>query len=287
MELITFKIKPLSSFSTVPKGDTIFGHIVLYDFLNGGKVFANYLQDKPNLIVSDMMPYGYVYKPMLPLRYFQSPNEDEVDKKEIRKRKFITIENLQNGNLHLCEKVDFEKNFTTIRNSINRTTFTTGGDDFSPYGEVETLYFKELWMFVLVEHTIKDRILELITKVGQFGFGKDANIGKGNFEFELIETPIKDIGSNYYMSLSPALLQDKNIQKSWYEPFTRFGKFGSHDANKNVFKKPVLMADSGAVVKLDKQQSYFGKAENNGNHKVSFLQGYSIALPIMIKDENG
>ena len=34
MELLTLKIKPLSAFATLPKGDTIFGQIVAYDFLD-------------------------------------------------------------------------------------------------------------------------------------------------------------------------------------------------------------------------------------------------------------
>lgn len=285
MELLTLKIKPLSAFSTLPKGDTIFGHVAAYDFLSGGKLFENYLSEEPKLIVSDMMPYGYVYKPTLPLEYFKAPNESEADKKSVRKRKFISVENLQNGDFYKCDKVEFEESCVTVRNSINRTTFTTDGDNFAPYGEVERVYFKELWMFILVRSNIKEQILHLIEQIGKFGFGKDASIGKGNFEFELIDTPIKNMHSNYSMSISPTLLQDENIQNVWYEPFTRFGKFGLHNANENAFKKPVLMAESGAVVKRNKNSLYFGSALNNGNTKPSFLQGYSIALPITIKDE--
>ena len=34
MELLTLKIKPLSAFATLPKGDTIFGQIDAFDFLD-------------------------------------------------------------------------------------------------------------------------------------------------------------------------------------------------------------------------------------------------------------
>lgn len=284
MELLTIKIKPLSTFATIPKGDTLFGQILSYLFLKNDKTFADYLYEEPKLIVSDMMPFGYVYKPHLPLDCFANGSH-EVDKKELRRREFITIENLQNGNLHLCEKVDFQTKNSVVKNSINRTTFTTDGADFAPYGNQEIAYSRELWMFVLVDEQIKDKILQTIQDIGKFGFGKEANTGKGNFEIKVIQTPIKELKTGYYMSLSPTILDGQSFKNSWYEPFTRFGKFGLHHAYENAFKKPVLMANSGAVISSDKPLRYFGKAINNGNIKPSFLQGYSIALPITIKDE--
>ena len=54
MELLTLKVTPLSHFGTLPKGDTIFGQIVAYLFLNKDTTFENYLNEKPKLIVSDL-----------------------------------------------------------------------------------------------------------------------------------------------------------------------------------------------------------------------------------------
>lgn len=287
MELLTLKIKPLSAFATLPKADTIFGQIVAYDFLDKKDTFKDYLHFEPKLIVSDMMPLGYVNKPTLPIDCFKSPNNEEVDKKEIRKSKYISIENLQNGDFYKCEELDFDLESSVIKNSINRITFTTEGDEFAPYSEVETIYLKELWMFILVDSSIKQRVLDLLERIGKFGFGKNANIGKGTFEIEEIVTPIKQKETNYYMSLSPTILQDEKIIDSWYEPFTRFGKFSVGYKDNNCFKTPVLMAQSSAVIKSDfKNLKYFGKSLDNGfDYKTSFLQGVSIALPIVIKDE--
>ena len=287
MELLTLKITPLSHFGTLPKGDTIFGQIVAYFFLDKNNIFENYLNEKPKLIVSDMMPYGYVYKPNLPLDCFKSKNDKEVDKKDMRKRKFISLENLQKGDLHLCEKVDFIDEFVTIKNSINRTTFTTDGDDFAPYGVDEKVFFKELWMFVLVENTIKEKVLDTIKQIGKYGFGKDGNLGKGNFDIEILENTIENVDSKYALSISPTILKDENIIHSWYEPFTRFGKYGLDNAHANAFKKPTLMADSATVVILKDRKKYFGSCINNGlKNKPSFLQGYSIAIPFNIKDKS-
>ena len=97
MKLLTLKITPISNFATYPKGDTIFGQIVSYLYLKNDNTFDDYLSSKPKLIVSDMMPYGYVYRPTLPLDCFNTE-----EKKELRReRKFIDIKSLQDGNLNL------------------------------------------------------------------------------------------------------------------------------------------------------------------------------------------
>jgi CRISPR-associated protein Csm4 len=287
MEFLTFKITPYSAFATVPKGDTLFGQIVSYLFLEGDMTFENYLSESPKLIVSDMMPFGYLYKPTLPLACFKDESGVEIDKKELRKRDYISVENLQNGNLDLCEKIEFEMNFSTVKNSIDRTSFSTGKDDFAPYSTIERVYFRELWMFMLVDSAIKDKIIDTLIKIGEFGFGKEANQGKGHFGITSIDNPVAKKKSSYYMSLSPTILQQGNFTRSWYEPFTRFGKYGLHNAHTNAFKKPVLMAQSGAVVCIKEEIEYFGRSIDNSisEGKPSFIQGRSIAIPIMLKDE--
>lgn len=286
MQLLTFKIIPKSSFATVPTGDVIFGQILAYLFLENDTAFANYLDEKPKLIVSDMMPLGYVYRPNLPLECFKPLGEKEVDKKAIRKAKYIKLEELQQGNLSKCEKVDFFQNEIVVKNSINRATFTTDGDNFAPYSLNEFNFTKELWIFIMVKDTIKNKIVATLEQIGKYGFGKEANIGKGVFDIEQINTSIKDIDTNYYMSISPVILQNQSYQNIWYESYTKFGKFGLDKANDNAFKKPTLLAKSATVVKSDKKLNYFGKAVDNGfENKPSFLQGYSIALPIRMKNE--
>jgi CRISPR-associated protein Csm4 len=283
MKLITFKITPKSNFVTYPKGDTLFGQIVSYLYQNGSNLFDSYLNDEPKLIVSDMMPYGYVYKPNLPLRYFNTE-----EKKELRKRKFIKITDLQNGNLSLdsCKKVDYFDEVISVKNSINRKTFTTDDENFAPYGVVELEFKRYLWMFVIVDENIQEQIVDTIKKVGLFGFGKEANIGKGQFDINIIDNPINfDIDTKYYMSISPTILKDSNIESCFYEPFTRFGKYGLNNAHSNAFKKPTLMADSAAVIQLKKPKKYFGSCTDNGiKNKPSFVQGYSISIPIGLKD---
>ena len=284
MELVTLKITPRSSFVTYPKGDMLFGQIVSFLYQKGETIFDNYLEASPKLIVSDMMPYGYVYKPTLPLKCFNTE-----EKKEFRKRKFINIDDLQKGNLTFenCKKIDFFSEISIVKNSINRETFSTQGANFAPYGYGEIEFHRYLWMFILVNKDIKEIILDTLEEIGNFGFGKEASIGKGRFSINMIDNPINfKINTSYFMSISPTILKDSNIKASYYEPFVRFGKYGLDKANENAFKKPVLLADSAAVVKLENEKNYFGKAINNGySHKPSYLQGYSISIPFVLKDE--
>jgi len=285
MELLTLKITPLSSFATIPKGDTIFGQILSYLFFKRDATFANYLTDEPKLIVSDMMPLGYVYRPNLPLKCFQSKDKP-IDKKLLKKQKFISLENVQNAQLHLCEEVQYKSEDSIVKNSINRLSFTTNGDSFAPYGSEEINFSKELWMFVLVEPSIKEKILTVIEEIGMFGFGKEANLGKGHFSIQPIDQSFAQFETSYYMSISPVLINNQPFENIWYEPFTRFGKFGLAQAHKNAFKKPLLMADSASVIKATLNKPYFGASIDNGYEgQPSFVQGYSMAVPITIKDE--
>jgi CRISPR-associated protein Csm4 len=283
MKLITLKITPKSNFVTPPKGDTLFGQIVSLLYQDGCNIFDGYLDNDPKFIVSDMMPYDYVYKPNLPLAYFNTE-----DKKEIRKRGFIKLTDLQKGNLSLdsCKKVDYFDEVISVKNSINRRTFTTDDENFAPYGTIEREIKKYMWIFILVQEDIEKQIIETIKRVGMYGFGKEANIGKGQFEINQIDNPFDfNVDTKYFMSISPTILKDTNIQNSWYEPFTRFGKYGLNNAHSNAFKKPTLMADSAAVVQLKKPKKYFGSCNDNGiKNKPSFVQGYSISIPVGLKD---
>ncbi|AFI04687.1 type III-A CRISPR-associated RAMP protein Csm4 [Helicobacter cetorum] len=295
LELFAYEITPLSSFATSPKGDTLFGQILSYLYLEDKHFFKSYFGDycgenkkPPKLIVSDMMPLGYVYKPSLPFYCF-----DENDKKEFKKKEFILLKHLQRGELDGIKEIKY-KTEPVIKNQINRLTFSTQ-ERFDPYSSIEITYTTKLWLFVLVEVSIKEKIEKILEKIGEYGFGKGSSTGKGRFKLGMCcPIPINKKRNTedkqlFYMSLSPTILIDDNIQNAWYEPFTRFGKFGLENAHDNFMKKPVLMADSGAVIQTKeplKELYYFGTCLDNGyENKHSFLQGYSIAVPFILENE--
>ncbi len=288
MKLIKVKITPHSSFVTFPKGDTIFGHFAYHTFEKDKTVFKNYVDEKPKIIFSDILPDGYLYKPTLPLKAF---DVDESEKKEFRKKAWITIESLQQGELLKAKELSFYKTDIRTRNSLNRVTFSTGGEGFDPFSLEEITFLYQPVIYVMFDEKFfdEDTIIERLNIIGKVGFGKKGSIGKGHFKAEIesfygfdeVESKCK-----YYLTLSPTILnRQPNIKKAYYNTFNRFGK--SH-SSQTPFKKPLLMADSGAVVKLEKREDYIGRGIENGINTQSLVQGYSIVVPFKFKGvENG
>ena len=278
MKLIKVKITPHSSFVTFPKGDTIFGHFAYHTFLEDATVFKNYVEEKPKIIFSDILPDGYLYKPTLPLTAF---GVEESEKKEFRKKAWIATKDLQNGELLKAEELSFYKTDIRTRNSLNRMTFSTGGEGFDPFSLEELTFIYQPVIYVMFDEESfdKETILERLNLIGKVGFGKKGSIGKGHFKAE-IDNEFKGFEkkkSEYYMTLSPTILNKQpHIKKAYYNTFNRFGK--SH-SSATPFKKPLLMADSGAVVKLEERREYIGRAIDNGINRQSLVQGYSIVVP--------
>lgn len=294
MKLLSFEITPLADFGSFPKGDMLFSQMLAQSFWQRDITFANYLEEQPKLIVSDMMPLGYFYKPTLPFSYFNKLSKKEkdifLDRKDFKKKTFIKYDYLENGELYKCEEIKFYKKITQGKNSINRLTFTTSEGDFAPYKEEQISFCSKLWIFLLVDKSIELKAIELLKSVGEFGFGKNSSTGKGQFEVKQIKNPFNLKSSDYFMSISPMILnQDENIKSCFYEPFTKFGKFHISNESKNTFKRPLLLAQSSAVLEQLKKIDtfYYGSSIDNSSiqDKKSFVQGFSIKIPINIKEK--
>jgi len=277
MKIIKLEITPHSSFISFPKGDMLFGHFANTLFLQGDERLKDYLHQKPKIILSDFLPDGYLPKPTLPLENF---GVKDSDKKDFRKKHWISIENLQNGQLHECENITFYETNTMIRNSINRNTFSTDDSGvFAPYGMEEFVFSIMPVVYVMFDESFKaDEIVTIFNAIGKSGFGKKSGIGKGQFSVKQDSDfqGFQQLDTQYYLTLSPTFLHHQNIKNCYYDTFNRFGKYANANA---PFKKPVLMANSGAVIELEKKQEYIGKGVNNGTKSPSFVQGYSILVP--------
>jgi len=293
MQLYKAVIEPMSNFSTTLKGDTFFGHICWTIFyrqkqlrLNLNSLLEKYKNGKPFVIVSDAFANGYLPKPKIPSFLL---GEDNKDKKENRKKVWLKLRDLQNGNYKNAKK-DSEvglkdKKETIIRNSINYKTFTTDSGNFAPYGVEELTLSKKDIYFLIDEEQISDVALkEIIDFIGELGYGKDSTIGKGRFIVKDFKKVEMNFEATTFMALSPFVIDSETIQRIYYEPFVRFGKFGGSRAHVNAFKNFVLLADSGAVIEFKnrKKREFLGKAITNLSKKYSdsVMQGYSILLPI-------
>ncbi len=282
-------IKPLSSFSTSLKGDTLFGQIcwaIIYKY--GEKRLEELLSSydkEPFLIVSDGFAKGYLPKPKLPSFLL---GEDPKDKKENRKKIWLSLSKLQDGdflNAKTDKEVGEDSYINIVRNSINYKEFKTDGDSFSPYSEDETILKEKDIYFLLSKKFSKDELTDSLSLLSDIGYGKDTTIGKGRFEFDDLEEIDINFRGKYFLTLSPSDFSGVN---GYYETFVRFGKLGGNRANTNPFKKPLILADSGAVVEFKeiKECRYIGQAiKNISTYDDVVHQGYAITIPIGVKNE--
>lgn len=291
MKLYKTTITPLSSFGTTLKGDTIFGHICWAICLKNKNRLNELLkgyEKEPFVVVSDAFVSGYFPKPTAPSTML---GENLADKKVNRKKVWLNWKDLQNGDFSLAKSDDeLEKpmvTFLSIKNKINRLTFTTDEGDFAPYSMSEYMTVPQDVYFLLdTDKMSLDELKDAFSLVGKMGYGKKASIGKGRFEvgeFCEIESFFNE-NSNAFMTLGPSSLE--NFSEIYYEPFTRFGKHGASLASDKPFKSPVLLAQSGALIvpnddektKIQKA-AYIGKGiKGHSSHEESVQQGYAIVV---------
>jgi CRISPR-associated protein Csm4 len=295
MQLYKTTITPTSNFATPLKGDTLFGQIcwgVYYSL--GKKRLSKLLQEyknRPFLVVSDAFAKGYLPKPKMP-SYLLGEESDE--KKKNRKKIWLRLNELKSGKYNQAKT---NKELMTIEhtddivmhNSINYQGFHTK-KGFDPYGEREFILEENDIYLLLDNKQLKlDELENAFDLVSQMGYGKDTTIGKGRFTYSRFKEVNNFFGdSKYYMSLSPISPQGLECKNIYYDPFTKFGKFGLNRAYKNSFKKPILLADTATVIEFqDKEYYQFLGQEVSGLsniYKDTIHQGYSIVVPIEVKN---
>jgi len=290
MNLYKTTISPESNFATTLKSDTLFGQMcwsIKYAF--GEKrlkeLLASYGKE-PFLVVSDGFSSGYLPKPKMPSLLL---GEDSQEKKLNRKKIWLTLKQLETGDFTdaLSDKtIESLDTFTvTMHNSINYKSFKTDDGNFAPYGEKEFSFGKKDIYFLIDSSKFSfEDLKRSFSQLSLGGYGKDTTIGKGRFSFEDFEEIKINNSSKTFMTLSPISAKGLECKDIYYEPFTRFGKFGGDRAFKNAFKKPILMADSASVVHFEDKRNlqYIGSAIKNISdaHPDAVHQGYSIVVPI-------
>jgi CRISPR-associated protein Csm4 len=190
----------------------------------------------------------------------------------------------------------FMSDFIQSHNSISRLTMTTGEGAFAPFSESCSFCYpeSELAIFVLIDEgaTDAERVRRAFERIGQWGYGKDASTGKGRFEtLGIREIPLpKGSSANACYMLAPTVPEPGLFSCHYFSPFVRFGKHGDITArSSHPFKKPVVMADDGAVFITDDPTvfatPYIGKAVLGTSlaNESTVAQGYSIYLPFRLE----
>lgn len=287
MQTYCITLEPVTAFGTPLAGDTLFGqlcwtlrHRYGNDRLNN--LLEGYLEGQPYAILSDAFPAGYIPLPALPVTCWQRDNT--TDRKALKAKRWFDrdklhvplaqwqqyaasdndITRLQNPKNADPQNQNLAGIFsaTDIRshNTIDRMTGTTGTGMFAPYTRAQTWYSPQCQLqcyAVLDENRLTiDELEENLAAIGNTGYGRDASAGLGKFRI----TGIKkhhwpDQSGAACMTLAPCAPQGMHwkAQESYYRIHTRFGRHGDIAAcGSNPFKRPLLMAQTGAVFTLEK-----------------------------------
>jgi CRISPR-associated protein Csm4 len=276
MQTWRYTLRPLSAFATPLMGDTLFGQICwtirhCYGESRLKELLFSYTAGTPFCVVSNGFPFGYLPRPHLPL-FSMSPSErvGAGTRKQSKRKQWMPILEYHQPVtewLAFCKGSDelrkadnnesvWQKHEGRMQNSINRLTGTTGEGGFAPYAVEQHWYHPNALLHLYVQiDTACFSISELeatMARIGSAGYGKDASTGRGQFSIQeqvQIELPQQD-GSNGWMVLAPCAPQQLgfNPEKSYWQPFTRFGRHGSIAAiGGQPFKNPVLLAGAGSV----------------------------------------
>lgn len=259
MQVIHFKLMPRSPVVTPWRGDTLLGHILwMYAYRNGEEELVGLLDrasaDPP--VVTDLFPMDILPVPMLPLHLA----EDDKDRKKIKSIRWIPVAKwnelrkcLTSGALAktLRELAPNEeaKPVAELHSTINRITGTTG-ESGGLYTRVVRFHPEPLHGY-FVPGVLGENALELLEQVGLHGYGADASTGCGQFDVEEIgnqEWTIPD-SANAWMALSRHL-PDPSLRPAdgFYRLDTHYGRLGGAFANNgNVFKKPLLLYETGSL----------------------------------------
>jgi len=312
METLIAIIEPRSAFGGPMKGDTLFGQLCWAARHRWGEerldqLLQGYADGKPFAVVSDAFPKDHLPRPAMPLHRF-----DEVpgiDRKQVKKRDWLPREHFPRPLSRWLEYAVTENQIagrqlrishTQPHNTINRLTGTTGSGEFAPYAMEQHWFAPQLRFELYIAHDrsrlTADEIHQLLEDVGQSGYGRDTSIGLGKFNVASIEArpwPAQE-GANACLTLAPCAPQGLAFdpEKSWYQPFVRFGRHGDLAVHTGrPFKNPVLMADTGALLTpVGKMPACFTGQGLGGDGRLSRAiektvhQGYAPVLPVRLEE---
>jgi CRISPR-associated protein Csm4 len=188
--------------------------------------------------------------------------------------------------------------FEQPHNTIHRLTQTTGKGPFAPHAISSQSFHPQLRLvlFVVIDPSVTDaeRICSGLTRIGQFGFGRDASTGKGRFAVDTcreIDTPDPG-GCNALYTLSPSVPETGNGAECFFSPFVRYGRHGDVAANSPApFKAPVVMADEAAVflfengLPMRSANGFLGRSVHGISriHPDAVHQGFAPCLPFKLE----
>ncbi len=233
------------------------------------EAFLAGLESAP-VVFSDAFPAGCVPVPLLPpYRPAEEGTLDTSNAKILARRQFVTLDSFLRfrGVLDPRRVADLATGASvlqtqrTAHNRIDRLTGTT-----PPSGG---LYFveedwpgasgAELDIYIRAAEAAES-ISEVFTLMGRQGFGRDASIGRGQFEvIQIAPAPELKGAGNRWVSWSRGCLSEA-IREPRYRLYTHYGKLGGLWATtEKPFKYPLTLWRAGATFAAAEAAAPFGR----------------------------
>ncbi|TVL99057.1 MAG: hypothetical protein CV087_19410 [Candidatus Brocadia sp. WS118] len=316
-------INPCSPFQTPLHSDTLFGHICwALRYLKGENKLLKFLktfdENNASLILSSGFPNDFLPMPVLrplsiaeenelwqeykkgsqtrleftgELKLFKKVSYIEITAMEMLKNN-LSYYHLYTKHLHgeiLLENKDIFKlkQVEVWHNSKNRLTDRVVEGKL--FAKEDTFYKEGMKLCIYIEDTYfgASGLNEILDFIARSGYGADKSVGRGAFNYEIIEgwnLPESD-NPNGFMTLSHYHPKHGDFQDGFYDTSTKFGKIGGHWAagiDGGPYKMPVLMLNPGSVFVTDNQKSFYGSLIPDV-HKQKGVVHYGIALPLKVR----
>lgn len=272
MQWLTFTLRLESDLGGPLRGDSLFGQFCWALRLRAGEAaldaaLAGYARGQPFLVVSDGFPQGFAPRPEIPAPPVPLNKVSSTDEWSRRKkwaaRTRVPLASLDRPLIEAFLADDLAKPETPAtvlqsHNTINRMTGTTGTGMFAPYqmprllGAGEQI---EVHCLHDPERIAESAVSDLMADLGLAGCGRDASIGLGKFSVVACAARPPDRATGAAVALAPCRPAPGEVEaeNSYWRPFTRFGRHGGPAFSGNVFKAPLLLADTGAIFALSSE----------------------------------
>lgn len=319
MTLLKFDIQIESAFATPVVGDTLFGQLCWAIRMRLGnerlsQLLEGYRNGSPFLVVSDMLPQGVLPRPTVPQFLLTSVSSLDAKQRKVQKgKRWLPIikstlpmncwlDNALQNDAELLASLGVDTQRKLVdetmhqHNSLNRLTNTTGkGAGFAPYQQPRIWYNTQLvWQVYCVldeQRLTVSECQQVIADVGLSGFGRDASSGLGKFTVNSVSVIDPPVSTGYWLTLAPSALAQHDFvaEHSYYQTLVRFGRHGNSAVHSsNPFKKPVLLAQTGALLAeaapTDRQFVGHGISEVSESMPETVHQGYAPVWPVTLQE---
>ncbi|MCR4318151.1 MAG: hypothetical protein NUW37_17535 [Planctomycetes bacterium] len=296
---LCLKIK--SPAGTPWQSDTIMGSLAFIHANFYPDTMVNFIESfasgNPPFIVSDGFPRGLLPKP---LSWSVQPDEDDGAMAKLRKKQTMVaagdFDKIRAEPSHSRYAVISEPWMThrVLHAAINRETGTTFGEGMGGLYETSGTYPRsknsEIEVYVRARDDSVGRVEELFVELSKTGYGCDKSVGLGQFEImrerDTILQEHKFIpvnGANGFVSISSFVPSKSDPTDGKWKYRVKYGKLGENISG-NVFKKPLIMLESGSAFRLSKPPAaYYGRIVRNVAPGKPEAVQFGFAYPVLCK----